>query len=128
MNMIVSEEEYNKALNTIENYKNQFIKLNRDDKLFIGMNFTANINGQNVKCVITDFIKQKCNIDGKSFTVTLIEFEGTYNSISSVTGVMKEYKNTWTLSKSQILDSDAVWAKESELLRKRNIQLDELIP
>ena len=124
---MVSEEEHQFALDVIEAYKNQFVKLTKKDNFFVGMNFTSEINGYKTKCVVTSLDKKEYNFDGNPFIATLVKFDGVYNSMSPLTSSIQEYKNTWTLSKGQIISMGAVWAKDRELADFRNKKLESVL-
>ena len=124
---MVSEEEHQSAIDTIEAYKNQFVKLTKDDTFFVGMNFKCELNGYKTECVVTELNKKEYNFDGDPFTATLITFDGTYKSMSPLTSSIQEYKSTWSLARGQIFAADGVWAKDREMSDFRNKKLESVL-
>jgi len=118
---MVTEEEYNKALITIKEYQNQFVKLTSEDELFIGMKFISKINGNVTNCTITN-IEIKEYYFGK---VELVTFTGFYTTNKN--NFIYEYKQTWSLSKNQIIENNTVWAKSLELAKKRDNIINNIL-
>lgn len=127
---MITKQEYLQALKIINDYQYQFVEMNMSDKLFVGLNFITNVNGNKTDCIITDISYKKYSCFGDEsdeVEVELVTFDGTYESMSPATNSMKEYKTTWSLSKGQIINMGTKWAKDLEISKRRDRILTEIV-